>query len=143
MSAVRWACALVVGGFLMLAPASWAHSGDVLQGYGTPTLDAKLSPNEYGNSCVGPIKRTVGATSYKFTICEINDAANQYWGISIDDDFNYDAAALWFDDAHDGAIAPGVGANQCAPFPNPVEDAMSFSLIGTGLFADSYYCKAD
>jgi hypothetical protein len=127
----------------MLAPASWAHSGDVLQGYGTANLDAKLSPNEYGSSCVGPIKRTVGGTAYKFTICEINDTTNQYWGISINDKFNYDAVALWFDNGHDGAIAPGVGANQCAPFPNPVEDAMSFSLIGAGLFTDSYYCKAD
>ena len=137
------ACALAVGSLLMLAPPAFAHSGDVLKGYGTATVDVKLSPGEYGNSCIGPIKRTAGGKTYTFSVCEVNDATNTYWGISIDDAFNYDAPALWFDNGHDGKIAPGVGANQCASFPEPVEDATSFSLVSTGVYADSYYCKAD
>jgi hypothetical protein len=127
----------------MLVPSAFAHSGDVLQGYGTANVDVKLSSGEYGSSCVGPIQRTVGGKGYTFSVCEVNDATNTYWGISIDDAFSYDAPALWFDNGHDGKIAPGVGPTQCAAFPDPVEDAMSFSLVSTGVYADSYYCKAD
>lgn len=126
---------------LVASPAA-AHSGDHLGHYGTAQLgDGKVSGAEYGSSCIGPKTQTSGAVTYHFSICETNDTQNDYWGIKIDDPFGFDAPAIWFDNNHDGKVAPGAGADQCAPYPQPVEDFIGASLFQPGVFTDSYYCK--
>jgi hypothetical protein len=126
---------------LVASPAA-AHSGDHLGHYGTAKLgDGKVSAAEYGGSCIGPKTQTSGTVTYHFTICETNDTKNDYWGIKIDDPFAFDAPVIWFDNNHDGKVAAGVGADQCALYPQPVEDFIGWSLFQTGVFVDSYYCK--
>ena len=121
-------------------PSVSAHSGDVLSGYGTPTLDGIISPGEY-DSCSGPISQvSIGrdATTdeytertYTFTICAANDSENTYYAVTISDvtEDETDRAEFLFDNDHDGAAVSCEGE---------VEDGLGYA--GLSGFLDRNYC---
>jgi hypothetical protein len=120
-------------GLAFLAPApAWSHSGDLLVGFGTATVDGVISGNEY-DSCVGPLGQTAGATTYTVTICETNDESNDYYAIGVNDftnDRGGDLLTLLFDDEHDGKVIP------CE---QGVDDLLGVDSVALAL-GDSNYC---
>jgi hypothetical protein len=130
--------AMLLGLAFLPALPAWSHSGDVLRGFGTATVDGIISDGEYGDSCIGPLSQTAGSITYTFTICETNDEENDYYAVMIDDltkDSDGDALVIFFDNKHDGKVTPGGEA--CAPFPSPVEDMIGFLFDS---YTDSFYC---
>lgn len=135
---------------LTLSAPAFAHSGDQLSEYGSAAVDGVISPKEYGDSCIGPVTQPAPPggvqASYTFTICETNDTENDYYAVQIDDQTNGpvagrdhdDSLSIFFDNAHDGVIAPGI-EGVCAP---PNEDFIAWFKLTDSFpgFLDLVYC---
>jgi hypothetical protein len=98
----------IYGGATLTLYAPTSSPADILEAFGTASVDGVVSPGEYG-SCIGPV--TQGA--YVFTFCETNDNVNDHYAFSINDLTGPnldDLVAIFFDSTNSGTIpACGTG----------------------------------
>jgi hypothetical protein len=135
----RKVLAAALSGALFCLCAGQADAGPTLARFGTATVNGTVGVGEYGTSCIGPLDRQAGDVHYQVTVCAENNQHYVFFGVHVTDMFNFDAVSLWYDDTNNGHVATGSGGT-CDPAPAPIEDSQSFSLVSTGVYADSYYC---
>jgi hypothetical protein len=135
-----WLLTLVVAGAFIVAPNERVRSGNVpvISHFGSAVVDGVVSPGEWGDEACVKSTQTVGAVTYHATLCETNDAMNDYYLFTIDDltpaaASDPDSVTIVFDNENDGKV-------DCA---SPPGDLLEVALPGPpapGALFDAAYC---